>query len=182
MILRNKNTGAIGEFLNHQGNDWEIMSEAEVNNYLLDNAKAEKRYRLKNIRDAYMTSDYVSHKAIELYKDEDGDWVEGSEVYFAFNSKSTGNAATEPNSVIFATILNSLTNPSYSLRYSCHITEGESKRKGYVKMTASVAAQLAIHATNRTTETISLANEIEAEINNAATLDELESINIDFTS
>lgn len=141
----------------------------------LENEKKLKISQLNKNRDEYLLRDHTSHQAIELIDDE-GDFIEGEEVFFAFRCKSTNNPATEPNTIL----LEASQDQMGFIRYSCEIIEGQNRRKGYIKLDHQTAISLKSHLKVRNENTIYLANLKEIEINNASTIEELESININF--
>lgn len=159
---------------------WTKATVAEKNNIQLKEAKEAKIKELKKNRDTYLVSDYISHQATELVEDEDGDFTNGELVYFSFKAGATGNPASEPNSILLGAVLMGSANPSYFLRYSCTIIEGESTRKGYVKITPAIAAQLIAHIQDRNLGAIKLTNNREKAINVASTIEEINAIDITF--
>lgn len=134
--------------------------DAKTPEQLLKEAKEEKIQTLKSNRDNANLRPMVSIKAPELIG-EMGSKTFGNLVYFSFDTKATNNPATEPNSIVFATILNGLANPNYYTQYSTIIIEGDSTRKGYVAITPTVAGQLAGHAAHRNTMNIEYCNQQE---------------------
>lgn len=159
--------------------NWQRLNESEALDYELEQAKEKRIEELKKNREAYLISDYVSHQAIELVEDENGEFSEGNLVYFAFQAKPTGNPASEPNSILLGAVLMGSANPSHYLRYSCTIIEQEN-RKGYVKIDASTAAQLIGHIQERNINGIKLTNDREKLINEASSIEEVNSIEITF--
>jgi hypothetical protein len=73
-----------------------------------------------------------------------------------------------------------MSDPSFYLRYSCAILEGEVIRKGYVAIDAIAANEIRIHITQRVEAAVAYANSLEKEINLASSLEELSNININF--
>ena len=59
MLLKNTNTGSIGEFSNHQGEGWIALTESEILDYELQEAKKTKIIQCK----AYLTSTDWEHTA-----------------------------------------------------------------------------------------------------------------------
>ena len=132
----------------------------------LQEAKDAKIAQLEANRDASLSSPMVSIQA-EEYGTE-------NQVYFEFQTKSTGKSLTEPNTIIFRAL-------SYpSVKYSCNIIEGSSKRKGYVEITKTVAENLSSHLQLRATTNIAHSNDLEEEIKACETLEDLDNINIEF--
>jgi hypothetical protein len=79
MFLKNIKTGVYGEFPNHQGNDWEELSSAEMVNLKREKIKQEKldsrKYFLKKTRIDAMeyilaNSDYPGKEKREKAKQE----------------------------------------------------------------------------------------------------------------
>jgi hypothetical protein len=148
---------------------------------ILSDRKNKRISDLKINRDAYLLQDYVSHQAIELQLNEDGEpAIEGESVYFRFKCKPTGNPASEPNSILIGVISISQSFEGYYITYSCDIIEGDSIRKGYIKLDVPTAIQLISHIQDRNTGAIRMTNEREAAINNATSLEEIEAIEITF--
>lgn len=142
--------------------DYKNRAEREEKNaeQILNEAKEAKIQTLKSNRDNANLRPMVSIKAPELIG-EMGSKTFGDLVYFSFDTKATNNPATEPNSIVFATILNGMVNPNYYAQYSTIIIEGDSTRKGYVAITPTVAGQLAGHAAHRNTMNIEYCNQQE---------------------
>ena len=154
----------------------EELKESDLSDEeLLSLTKESKITQMKLNRDLSLESPMVSVKANEYGTD--------NEVYFEFQTKSTGNSLTEPATIIFRAL-------SYpSIKYSCNIIEGEDKRKGYVEITTPVAEDLSSHLQLRATTNIQYANDLEEEISSIeigdydsleAALIALNNINIDF--
>ena len=57
MLLRNKITNQIGTFANHQGIDWEQLTENEILAYELQEAKTAKLAQILPARNAFMYAD-----------------------------------------------------------------------------------------------------------------------------
>lgn len=118
---------------------------------LLEEAKKTKIFEVKSNRNNNLELPMTSTKAFE-YGTE-------NEVYFEFQTKATGYSVTDPESIIFEAL-------SYqSIKYSCKIIEGESRRSGYVEITKEVAEDLRSHLRLRATASIQCANDLEEEIN-----------------
>jgi hypothetical protein len=157
---------------------FEPATEAEILNIELTEVKQIKIKQLKNNRDIRLLKSMTCVKAFEVLFDEFGlDIITENEVFFEFKVTSTGQPATEPNSLLLNCILKN--NEDY-IRYSCIIIEVDNKRKGYVKLDAIVAKNLINHIETRNTNYIKLANDLENQINQCSTIEEVENIDIDF--
>ncbi|MEY3429219.1 MAG: hypothetical protein RI930_46 [Pseudomonadota bacterium] len=139
-------------------------------NVLLAEAKAAKIAQLKANRNAALGKPYAACKAYEWDKPE----IEENEVYFEFSVEATGVQLTEPNTIIFGASLGSI------IKYSCIIIEGENRREGYIILNQAVAQNISAHLTDRGTIYVAYANDKEVEINACTTLEELNTININF--
>jgi hypothetical protein len=185
IYLKEPNTNRIVEFQSKASigagfANWTELTESEITAYELQEAKDAKIAQLKTNRDNNLSSPMASIQAFEYGTTQN--------VYFEFLTKSTGNSLTEPANIIFRAL-------SYpSVKYSCNIIEGETKRKGYVEITKDVAESLSSHLQLRATANIQYANDLEEGIN-AITIDgeyfdenqepitaieALDNINIDF--
>lgn len=66
----------------------------------LTSYKAKKIAALKVNRDAALVSNYISNQAVEITKDENGDYVDGSTKYFVFEAKMVDNPASLPTQIV----------------------------------------------------------------------------------
>lgn len=140
----------------------------------LQEAKTFKITQLKLNRDNANTKDMVSHQAFELKQIGRYEFVETTNlVYFAFQTKDTGQPATQPDTIVQNAIAS-----DQPMRYSCKIIEGDQIRKGYVSFDKLVAISIRDHALLRNIYNITECNNIEIDINACTTLDELNAINI----
>jgi hypothetical protein len=180
MFLKNKNTNQIGEFANHQGEDWIELTEGEILAYELQEAKTTRISRLKLNRDTHNLAPIVAVQANEIIFDEFGfDVITDKKVYFKFNVLTTGQPLSEPSSIILSQ--SQANNPDSYRRYSSSaIIEKNLVRKGYVAINQAVAVTLGEHIAERYTNAIKYTNDIEDEINACTTIEELNSINIEF--
>ena len=103
--------------------------------------------------------------AYEIEVVDDSFSTTSNEVSFQFKVESTGQPATEPNSIILGVLIVSASNPDFYIRYSCEIIDGETTRKGYVAITATVAAMIQSQVQARNESNISAANSCEDSIN-----------------
>lgn len=105
-------------------------------------------------------------------------------VSFDFNLKSTGDLLTEPTTVILNLLIKSTfvtlgQMPAEELftSYSCNIHNADgSKRKGYVFIDLSVLASIAGHIESRVVNNIQVVNDLEMNINNATTIEQVETL------
>ena len=172
--LKNDGQGAYIEYWNLDIPEPEFTKE-DHDNAPLEQLKEEKISQLKRNRDDSLEAPMDSIKAFEYGTD--------NEVYFEFRTKSTGNSLTEPATIIFRAL-------SYpSVKYSCNIIEGESKRSGYVEITKDVAENLSSHLQLRAIVNIQHTNDLEEEINSINlndfdsledAIEEINNINIEF--
>ena len=134
---------------------------------------------MKINRDASNLRPLTSGQAFEIVESEPHEFTKTTnKVYFAFSLAATSQPSTDPNSIILGTIINSLANPSFCLRYSCAIIEGKLIRKGYVAIDRVVANEVQLHITQRIQDSIAYANTIEKQLIAATSLEELEAIDI----
>ncbi len=142
----------------------------------LEQAKQIKIKQLKENRNQRLLRPMKFTKAFEIVFDDQGlDVVTDNTVFFEFRVTSTGQPATEPNSLLLNAV--SKTGDKY-IRYSCIIIEGENSRKGYIQLNSLVANNLLDHIEQRNTSYIKLSNDLETEINNCLTLEEVKNIDI----
>lgn len=142
----------------------------------LEQAKQIKIKQLKENRNQRLLKVMKFTKAFEIVFDDQGlDVITNNEVFFEFRVTSTGQPATEPNSLLLNAITK--TGDKY-IRYSCVIIEGENSRKGYIQLNSVVANNLLNHIEQRNTDYIKLSNDLETEINNCLTLEEVKNIDI----
>lgn len=146
--------------------------------YSLQDVKDKKKAEIKALRNLENIKPMTSHQARELIEQQDGSFIEGSNKYFVFNTAPTGNPATEPSAICFSIILKNLTNPTYKLRYSCTIIEGENTRKGYVAIDAALASSIMSHAETRNSNNIHLCNIKENLISACTTIEEVEAVDV----
>ena len=140
--------------------------------------KNTKISQLKNNRNNKLLKPMQCIKSFEIVFDDQGlDFITDNEVFFEFRVTSTGQPATEPNSLLLNAI--NKTGDKY-IRYSCIIIEGENSRKGYIQLNSVVANNLLSHIEQRNTNYIKLSNDLEIKINECLTLQEVENIDVDF--
>ena len=155
---------------------FEPATEAEILEIELTEAKQIKIKQLKENRNQRLLKVMKFTKAFEIvFNDQGLDVITNNEVFFEFRVTSTGQPATEPNSLLLNAITK--TGDKY-IRYSCVIIEGENSRKGYIQLNSVVANNLLTHIEQRNTDYIKLSNDLETEINNCLTLEEVENIDI----
>lgn len=141
-------------------------------------AKERKIEELKQNRNKRLLQPMQCIKSFEIVFDDQGlDVITDNEVFFKFRVTSTGQPATEPNSLLLNAI--NKTGDKY-IRYSCIIIEGENSRKGYIQLNSVVANNLLSHIEQRNTNYIKLSNDLEIKINECLTLQEVENIDVDF--
>ena len=150
-------------------------SKGEFDTQELKDIKQKKIKQMKKNRDFSLETPMDSVKAFE--------YGTNKEVYFKFRTKSTGNALTEPSTIMFRAL------GYQSVKYSCKIVEEGIEREGYVEITKDVAENLSSHLQLRATTNIQHANELEEEINSIEldsfisleeAIDSINNINIDF--
>ena len=159
-----------------------FLTEKEIEdlNYVdqnqLQNTKTARITQLKLNRDNANTKDMVCHQAFELKQIGQYEFVETTNlVYFAFQTKDTGQPGTQPTTIVQNAI--AFDQP---MRYSCKIIEDDQIRKGYVSFNRLVAISIRDHWVLRNTDNITKCNNIEIDINACTTLEEVEAINITF--
>lgn len=140
----------------------------EAFDYLAE-AKLTKIAQVKINRNAALEKSHESSQAFEIIGD-----ALGNEVHFEFSTKSTGIPLTEPKSILDIAL------KDINVKYSCEIIEIGVRRKGYVLLNKKIAEILEFHLTDRSNTDVKYANDLEAEINACTTIEEVESININF--
>jgi hypothetical protein len=114
-----------------------------------------------------------------------------NQVSFMFDTVSSEQPATEPNTIILGVLLGSIKNSDFMIRYSCKINEGQEVRKGYVLLNESATSNIQAHLINRNENNISFTNDAEDEINAINTTDDIDldaaivlinAVDISFTS
>ena len=135
---------------------------------ILEQAKLTKIAQLKANRNAALESSHET-QAFEIIDD-----TLGNKVRFEFSTKATGIPLTEPKSILDIALKN------INVKYSCEIIENGVRRKGYVLLNKEIAENLEFHLTDRSNTNVKYANDLEAEINACTTIEEVESININF--
>lgn len=176
--LKNPETNQIvkGEAFGAYFDSWQELTESEIEAYKLQEAITFKITQLKLNRDNANTKDMVSHQAFELKQIGRYEFVETTNlVYFAFQTKDTGQPATQPDTIVQNAIAS-----DQPMRYSCKIIEGDQIREGYVSFDRLVAISIRDHALLRNIHNITECNNIEKDINACTTLEELNAINIEF--
>jgi hypothetical protein len=79
---------------------YEASSLEAYQEHILVKAKEVRINKLKVNRDTALVSNYISNQAIELTKNEDGSFTEGSLKYFAFEAKMVDNPASLPTQIV----------------------------------------------------------------------------------
>lgn len=140
------------------------ITEEEISNFRLENAKESKIGILKSNRDANLNKDLVSIQAKEYGTD--------NLVYFAFRTKPTQHPITQPSAIIFGALVGG------SIKYSCKIIEYNndvpSYRFGYVEIDKQIAEKIRTHMEQRAVSCIAYTNEQELLINSCNSLEELQ--------
>ena len=140
---------------------------------LLQRAKDSKITQLKINRDEDNKRPLVSQQALEVIDNGDGTFTTSANLkYFSFPVEQTGVSVTEPSNIINTALRGNV------IRYSCAIIEGENLRKGYVEIDSNVAIAIEAHLAIRAQNNISFSNQKEDEINDCATIAEVEAVDI----
>lgn len=169
---------------NFRTGDWRECNEEEKSVDLLRKSKNSKEEELKKKRDESNTLDMTSHEGIELIPNDLG-FTEVDPVYFSFRTNSTGNPATEPTSILSNVVVKNIglvagdLSPNHYWPYSCEIIEGETRRRGYIKLDFVLAQSLVTHLEQRNSSNIKHCNSLEVELDNATTIEEINNINWD---
>jgi len=169
---------------NFRTGDWRECSTQERGEHLLKEARTSKEKEIKKKRDEFNILDMTNHEGIELIPNELG-FSEGEPVYFSFRTKPTGNPATEPTSILSNVVVKNIglavgdLPASHYLPYSCEIIEGETKRRGYIKLDFVLAQSLVTHLEQRNSTNIKHCNNLELELGDATAVEEINNINWD---
>lgn len=172
-VIKNESFGSFFD-------DWIELSESEILAYELQEAKTAKIIQLNINRDAANLTPTSDTKAREVIAQSGESDELGNEFYFLFRVTNTNNPASNPATILNTAIRKGAGNPNYYLRYSGIIIDGDTTRKGYVAITGEIANSLSDHLELRNLANIDYANNIESEINACTTIEELNSINIEF--
>ena len=169
--LKNPATNEIvkGESFGAFFDAWVELTQEEIDVYKLEQAKLAKIAKLKANRNAALEKTWIASTAHEWEKEQE------PKVFFEFSVKSTGIVLTEPHTIVFGALLSVV-----PIKYSCKIIEGENRREGYIVLNQEVAGKLSNHLRDDGTIYVTYANDLEAEINACTTIEEVESININF--
>jgi len=146
----------------------------------LQEAKTAKLDELQTSLNAALVKPHDSDEAEEVTVDELlQETSTGNLFYFLFKTQGTGLPLTEPANLLSRIANNA--NPDYYLRYSCTIIDpavAGGFRRGYVKITKALALSISDHMTIRGTSSITESNIIYSLIVAAATIEELNAIDI----
>lgn len=153
-------------------------TQAEILEIELIEAKQIKIKQLKINRNEKLLKPMKNAQAYEIVFDDQGlDVVTDNAVFFEYKVTSTGQPATEPNYLL----LNAKTKTGGKyIRYSAQIIQDNNSRKGYIQLNSVVAINLLNHIEQRNTNYIKVSNDLEIEINECLTLEEVENIDINF--
>lgn len=89
MFLKNKINGSIGQFENHQGDDWQELTQIEIDAYRLEQAKAEKISQIKSTAASLILATYPTHKQLNILMSEDTALIEAMDIFItAIRTKS----------------------------------------------------------------------------------------------
>lgn len=149
---------------------------------LLQESKNSKITEIKQKRDQGNIQDMTSHQATELIPAENNTFTEGNLVYFSFRTAPTGNPATEPTAILTNimvknnNLLSQGLDPIHYLSYSCAILEEENIRKGYIKLDFELVKEIVSHMERRNSANIRHCNELEAQVEAATTIEEINNI------
>jgi hypothetical protein len=89
MFLKNKITASIGQFENHQGTDWQELTQSEIEAYELTNAKTEKITQIKGTAASLILATYPTHKQLNTLMSEDAALIEAMDIFIsAIRTKS----------------------------------------------------------------------------------------------
>ena len=146
----------------------------------LINLRTAKLAELQTSLNAALVKPHDSDEAEEVTVDELlQETSTGNLFYFLFKTQGTGLPLTEPANLLSRIANNA--NPDYYLRYSCTIIDPAADggfRRGYVKITKALALSISDHMTIRGTSNITESNIIYSLIVAAATIEELNAIDI----
>jgi hypothetical protein len=188
-----------GQFIEDKGNlgisfyeaPWVEATQEQAEAYELQEAKDAKISEMKANRDAYYIKSFSSTKGQEISLNSETSIYElGEFSYFNFRTASTGTPTTEPSAVLSAAIN---ATEIEQIRYSCEIIDDSVEggtRRGYIALSGGTDEEpyeinkLAIaineHMQNRTMTATETANNMENEINEATTIEEVDAVDINF--
>lgn len=100
---------------------------------------------------------------------------------FVFSTKPTGQPLTEPSNIIFTTLIASQIDPNHFTPYSTvKVIDGQiSDEKVIIYLNGQAAADIQGHLAHRSSRFVGAANKAEDDVNNCATVEEVEAINIE---
>ena len=158
--------------------EWENRLQPSENQ-LFQSAKTAKIVQLKLNRDKANMLNMVSHQAYETKQIGELEFEETQNlVYFRFNTGPTGIPSTEAPTVINNILVRQ--DKAFKIRYSAKIIEGDTIRSGYVMIDYDLALNISNHSILRIQDNTTHCNNIEKDINACTTIEELNSINIEF--
>ncbi len=139
-------------------------------------AKTSKIAEIKSIRDSENLTPIDSIQAKEITELDGVFTLTDNNVGFKFRVESTGQPATEPSTLVLGVLIASASVPDYYIRYSCDIIDTPN-RKGYVAIDAAASASIQAYIADRSTNNIAKANSLESDVEEAATIEEVNNIN-----
>lgn len=71
MFFKNKITGSIGQFAIAQGDDWQELTQSEINAYELEQTKAEKIAQIKGAAASLILATYPTHRQLNTLMSQD---------------------------------------------------------------------------------------------------------------
>jgi len=141
---------------------------------LLQEAKDSKIAQIKANRKEANQKDLTSIQANEITDNDDGSFTSTTNlVDFAFRTRSSEDELTSPSNLLNACLRGN------TIRYSCEILNPT--RKGYVEITPAIAGNIETHLIVRGETNVAYANQLEKDINDCTTLEEVNNIDITFS-
>jgi len=82
-LLRNKITGQFGEFINHQGDDWQELTQSEIDAYELEQTETKKISQIKATAASLILATYPTHKQLNTLMSADATLIDEMNLFIS---------------------------------------------------------------------------------------------------